>query len=187
MLNLLEPATACQIGAQIPKFGACACHVLEHLEMPNVPFSRSQRTPEPQLYPWNLSNQRRRPIEWNGLECWHFLSILWKRCPLTRDAQLKKSVTWLRIYPACCAPMQLNLTYFVDKINPNTISAPVAFQLLCKQSCGSFSKLIFNRRKIFFGVQVWYAGLCVSSIHPGPRFVCRWSVYLQMERKSSKI
>ena len=90
------------------------------------------------------------------IECCIF-RLAEKRCPLTRDAQLKKYGTLLYFWSNCRAPITLKLTQFLNNMNPNKRSVTLTLHRSCKQNCGSFSKLIFNRPKFFWWVQVGYA------------------------------
>ena len=68
-----------QIGLKYPS--VCACARVRAPGDAQRPFQTVPTPQQPQYYHWNLSNQRRRPIEWMLL-FW----ALFKRCPLTRGA-----------------------------------------------------------------------------------------------------
>ena len=85
----------------------------------------------------------------------------------------------------CTDHPQINTVF--QQHQPKQIERNSNLALRCKQNCGSFSKLIFNRPKFFWWVQVGYAGPRRSSVPPNPRFVCRWRPHLQAKREFSTI
>ena len=136
---------------------------------PNDPFSEYQSTPESLQSSLEPLKPKRRQRE---IECCVF-RLAEKRCPLTRDAQLKKYGTLVYFWSNCRAPITLKLTQFLNNMNPNKRSVTLTLHRSCKQNCGSFSKRIFHRPKFFWWVQVGYAGPRRSSVPKTPRFVCR--------------